>query len=247
MGTIIIATGFDHFDPGKASQMYGYYEFPDVITLVDAERMLKAKNVVRPSTGQPPDRVCFVQCVGSRDRRIGNEYCSKVCCGVATKEAIEIKELLPNCRVTIFYIDMRMYGFWENQLYWKAQEQFKINFIRGVITEILPKGDRLMIKGEDTTMGRPVEVPMDLVILSVGMVPSKGTIEVGKLLGVLQEKHGFIETPGAPMDTVSTSVPGIYVAGAAAGPKDLEDSVSMAGLAAMKAIAAVRQAPAPVG
>jgi heterodisulfide reductase subunit A len=246
-GAIIIATGFDHFDPGKASQMYGYYEFPDVITLVDAERMLKAKNFVRPSTGQPPERVCFVQCVGSRDRRIGNEYCSKVCCGVATKEAIEIKELLPNCRVTIFYIDMRMYGFWENQLYWKAQEEFKINFIRGVITEILPKGDRLMIKGEDTTMGRPVEVPMDVVILSVGMVPSKGTIEVGKLLGVLQEKHGFIETPGAPMDTVSTSVPGIYVAGAAAGPKDLEDSVSMAGLAAMKAIAAVRQAPAPVG
>jgi heterodisulfide reductase subunit A2 len=246
VGGIVIATGFDHFDPGKATQMYGYYEFPDVITLVDAERMLKAKQFVRPSTGEPPERVCFVQCVGSRDRRIGNEYCSKVCCGVATKEAIEIRELLPNCRVTIFYIDMRMYGFWENQLYWKAQEESKVTFIRGVITEILPKGGRLVVKGEDTTMGRPVEVPMDVVVLSVGMVPSQGTIEVGKRLGVLQEKHGFIETPGAPLDTVSTSVPGIYVAGAAAGPKDLEDSVSMAGLAAMKAVAAARQAPASV-
>jgi len=91
VGSIVVATGFQHFDPGKETQMYGYYEFDDVITLVDAERMLKAGNFVRPSSGEKPKQVCFIQCVGSRDRQIGNFWCSKVCCGVATKEAIEIQ------------------------------------------------------------------------------------------------------------------------------------------------------------
>jgi len=240
-GAAIIATGFDHFDPGRETQAYGYYEYEDVITLVDAERMLAAKRFVRPSTGRPPEQVCFIQCVGSRDRRIGNEYCSKVCCGVATKEASEIRELVPGCRVFIFYIDMRMYGFWEDRIYWKAQEQHHVNFVRGIVTEVIRKGDRLLVKGEDTTMNRPMEVAMDMVILSVGMVPSVGTQEIGKLLGVAQDKHGFIAPTESALDTVSTSVPGIYVAGAAAGPKDLDDSVSMAGSAALKAVSFLRQ------
>jgi heterodisulfide reductase subunit A len=240
-GAAIIATGFDHFDPGQETQAYGYYEYEDVITLVDAERMLSAGKFVRPSTGEPPTQVCFIQCVGSRDRRIGNEYCSKVCCAVATKEASEIRALVPGCRIFIFYIDMRMYGFWEDRLYWKAQEEDHVNFVRGIVTEITRRGDRLVIKGEDTTMNRPMEIPMDVVILSVGMVPSEGTRAIGPLLGVAQEKHGFIAPLENALDSVSTSVPGIYVAGAAAGPKDLDDSVSMAGSAAMKAVGAVRR------
>ncbi|HUY54046.1 MAG TPA: FAD-dependent oxidoreductase [Candidatus Nanopelagicaceae bacterium] len=240
-GAAVIATGFDHFDPGRETQAYGYYEYEDVITLVDAERMLAAKRFVRPSTGKPPEQVCFIQCVGSRDRRIGNEYCSKVCCGVASKEASEIRELVPDCRVFIFYIDMRMYGFWEDRIYWKAQEQDHVNFVRGIVTEVIRKGDRLLVKGEDTTMNRPMEVPMDMVILSVGMVPSEGTRAIGKLLGVAQDKHGFISPTENALDTVSTSVAGIYVAGAAAGPKDLDDSVSMAGSAAMKSVSFLRR------
>jgi heterodisulfide reductase subunit A len=241
-GAVIIATGFDHFDPGRETQAYGYYEYEDVITLVDAERMLSAGRFVRPSTGLPPAQVCFIQCVGSRDRRIGNEYCSKVCCAVATKEASEIRALVPDCRVFIFYIDMRTYGFWEDRLYWKAQEEDHVNFVRGIVTEVTRRGDRLVIKGEDTTMNRPLEIPMDVVVLSVGMVPSEGTRAIGPLLGVAQEKHGFIAVAEDALDSVSTSVPGIYVAGAAAGPKDLDDSVSMAGAAAARAVAAVRRA-----
>ncbi len=241
VGSIIVATGFDHFDPGRETQMYGYYEFEDVLTLVDAEKMLKEKKFVRPSTGQPPKRVCFIQCVGSRDRRLGKEYCSKVCCGVASKEAIEIKELLPDAKVFIFYIDMRMYGFWEDQIYWKAQEEHKVNYIRGIVTEVLRRGDTLIIKGEDTTMGRPMEIPMDVIILSVGMVPSAGTIEIANVLSLPRERHGFLETVGGPMETVMTPIPGIFVAGAAAGPKDLEDTFSMAGAAAMKAVSTVRR------
>jgi heterodisulfide reductase subunit A len=239
-GAIVVATGFQHFDPGRETQMYGYYEYPDVITLPDAERMLSAHQFVRPSTGEPPRNVAFIQCVGSRDRRLGNEYCSKVCCGVASKEAIEIRRLLPDCKVYIFYIDMRMYGYWENEIYWPAQEQYNVNYIRGIVTEITSRDGRLLMKGEDTTMGRPLEVLMDVIVLSVGMEPSRGTREVAGLLGIDQNKYGFIATPGEPMDPVGTSVPGIFVAGAAAGPKDLEDSMSMAGAAAMRAIGAIR-------
>jgi len=239
-GAIVIATGFSHFDPGRETQMYGYYEYPDVITLPDAERMLKDHHFVRPSTGEAPRNVAFIQCVGSRDRRIGNEYCSKVCCGVASKEAIEIRRLLPDTKVYIFYIDMRMYGYWENQIYWPAQEEYKVNYIRGIVTEIVGKDGRLLMKGEDTTMGRPLEVLMDVIVLSVGMEPSRGTREIAGILGVEANRYGFIATPGEPMDPVGTSVPGIFVAGAAAGPKDLEDTMAMAGAAAGRAIRSIR-------
>ncbi|MEA2616085.1 MAG: heterodisulfide reductase subunit [Chloroflexota bacterium] len=238
---VILATGFDHFDPGRETQMYGYYEYEDVLTLQDLEAQLKEHRVTVPSTGRAPEHLCFIQCVGSRDRRIGNTWCSKVCCGIATKEAIEVKRLVPSCKVFVFYIDMRMYGFWEDQIYWKAQEEYRVNFIRGIVTEVIRRGDKLIVKGEDTTMGRPVEAPMDMVVLSVGMEPSRGTIEMAKVLDVPRESHGFIATVGAPLDTVTTPVPGIFVAGAAAGPKDLEDSVSMGGLAAAKAVALVRR------
>ncbi|RMF70552.1 MAG: CoB--CoM heterodisulfide reductase iron-sulfur subunit A family protein [Calditrichaeota bacterium] len=241
VGSVIICTGFQHFDPGRETQQYGYYEFDDVITLVDCEKMLKSKNFVRPSNGQKPERVCFIQCVGSRDRQIGNEYCSKVCCGIASKEAIEIRQMVPDCRVFIFYIDMRMYGYWENQIYWPAQEKYKVNYVKGIATEILKKGDKLLVRGEDTTLGRPMEIPMDIVILSVGMEPSAGTREMAKIFGLEQNKYGFIETIGGALNTVSTTVPGVFAAGACTGPADLEDSISMAGAAVMKAIAAVRK------
>jgi heterodisulfide reductase subunit A len=236
VGAVVVATGFQHFDPGRETQLYGYYEFDDVITLVDAEHMMQKGEIVRPSNGKPPERVAFIQCVGSRDRQIGNRWCSKVCCGIASKQSIEIKRMLPDAKVFIFYIDMRMYGFWEDQLYWKAQEEHKVNYIRGIVTEILKKGDKLLMKGEDTTMGRPVEVLMDLIILSVGMEPSQGTLEMARVFNIPREDHGFLATVGEPLDTVTTPVPGVFVAGAAAGPKDIEDSVSMGGAAAMKAI-----------
>ncbi|MFZ2058921.1 MAG: FAD-dependent oxidoreductase [Acidimicrobiales bacterium] len=239
-GAIIIATGFGHFDPGRSTQMYGYYEFPDVITQPDLEAMLSEHRVLRPSNGQPPERICFIQCVGSRDRQIGNEYCSKVCCAVASKEAIEIRQLLPDSKVLIFYIDMRMYGYWENEIYWPAQEQHHVQYVKGLITEVLPKGDRLLVRGEDTTMGRPMEVPMDLVVLSVGMEPSPGTRQVARLLAVKQNKYGFIDAVGAPLDPVSTDREGIFACGAALGPADLEDTVSSAAGAAVKAVGYLR-------
>lgn len=236
---VIIATGFRHFDPGRETQQYGYYEFPDVITLADAEGMLKEENFVRPSNGEVPERVAFIQCVGSRDRQIGNEFCSKVCCGIASKQAIEVRQQVPDARVFIFYIDMRMYGYWENDIYWPAQEEYKVNYVKGIVTEILQKGDRLVVRGEDTTMGRPMEVPMDIVVLSVGMEPSQGTRDMAQILGVGTNKYGFISQDHTSLDTVATSVPGVFVVGAARGPADLDDTLATAGAAAAKAVAFV--------
>jgi len=242
VGAVIVATGFQHFDPGRATQYYNYYSFPDVITLTDLEKMLKENNVVRPSNGEAPKKIAFVQCVGSRDRQIGNEYCSKVCCGIASKQAIELRQQLPDSKVFIFYIDMRMYGYWENEIYWPAQEKYKVNYIKGVISEVLPKGDQLLVRGEDTTMGRPMEVTMDMIVLSVGMEPSAGTRAIAQLLGIQQNKYGFIEAGGVGgLDPVATSKAGVFVAGAASGPADLDDSISQAGLAAARALAAVRK------
>lgn len=242
VGAVIVATGFQHFDPGRATQYYNYYSFPDVITLTDLEKMLKEHNVVRPSNGEAPKKIAFIQCVGSRDRQIGNEYCSKVCCGIASKQAIELRQQLPDSKVMIFYIDMRMYGYWENEIYWPAQEKYKVNYVKGVVSEVLKKGDKLLMRGEDTTMSRPMEVEMDMVVLSVGMEPSAGTRAISQLLGVKQNQYGFIEAGGAGgLDPVATSQDGIFVAGAASGPSDLDDSIAKAGLAAARALASVRK------
>ncbi len=245
-GAVVVCTGFTHFDPGRERQVYNYYQYPDVLALQDLEVQLKAHDVRVPSTGEVPQRICWVQCVGSRDRNIGNEYCSKVCCGVASKQAIEVRKICPETKAYIFYIDMRMYGYWEQQLYWPAQEQHHVQYVKGIITEVLEvPGQGLVVRGEDTTMGRPMEVPMDMVILSVGMEPSDGTRAMSSLLGVDQNKYGFVEVAHAPLDTVTTTRAGIFAAGAALGPADLEDTISTAGAAATKAVALIRRgAPA---
>jgi heterodisulfide reductase subunit A2 len=240
-GAIIIATGFQHFDPGRETQIYSYYEYPDVITLADAESMLKDGHFRKPSDDEIPERVCFIQCVGSRDRQIGNEFCSKVCCGISSKQAIEVRQVSPSTNVFIFYIDMRMYGYWENEIYWPAQEQYHVQYIKGIVTEIVKKGDRLLIRGEDTTMGRPMEVPMDIVVLAVGMEASQGTRQMAQIFGAKQNKYKYIEVPHDALDPVATSVQGVFVAGAAAGPKDLDDTIGMAGTAAIKAAGLVRK------
>lgn len=242
VGAVIVATGFEHFDPGRERQVYNYYQYPDVLALQDLEAQLKQHKVVVPSTGRPPERICWVQCVGSRDRNIGNEWCSKVCCGIASKQAIEVRQLLPDCRAYIFYIDMRMYGYWETQLYWPAQERHHVQYIKGIITEVLERDGRLIVRGEDTTMGRPMEVPMDIVVLSVGMEPSAGTKTMAEVLGLKQNKYGWIDVVNPPLDTVTTSREGVFACGAALGPADLEDTISSAGAAAARAVALIRRA-----
>ncbi|HET9719633.1 MAG TPA: disulfide reductase, partial [Solirubrobacteraceae bacterium] len=125
--------------------------------------------------------------------------------------------------------------------YWPAQEEHHVQYIKGIITEVLERGDRLIVRGEDTTMGRPMEVPMDMVVLSVGMEPSAGTRSMADVLGVEQNKYGWIEVANPPLDTVGTSKAGVFACGAALGPADLEDTISSAGAAANRAVSLVRR------
>ena len=108
--SVVVATGFEHFDPARDAK-YSYQLFDDVIDIKDLERMMGENNFVRPSNGLPPRNVAFILCVGSRDRHIGNQYCSRVCCTVSVKQAIELREHFPDCEVYIFYMDIRTYGF----------------------------------------------------------------------------------------------------------------------------------------
>ena len=150
--------------------------------------------------------MCFIQCVGSRDRHIGNEYCSKVCCGVASKEAIEVRQLLPDCKVYIFYIDMRMYGYWESQIYWPAQEKHHVQYVKGIITEVLPQ--------RRTGCWSAARTPRWAARWSCRWTwwccrsawsPRSGTRQMAKLLGIAQNKYGFIDGVGSPLDPVITS------------------------------------------
>ena len=245
-GSIIVATGFEHFDPGRETQMYGYYEHPDVLALQDLEAMLKDHNVVRP----PPAcrRSASASCSASAAATARSATSTAPRCAAASppRRPSRSASCCPDCKVFIFYIDMRMYGYWENQIYWPAQEEHHVQYIKGIITEVLKKGDKLLVRGEDTTMGRPMEVAMDMVILSVGMEPSQGTRAMARVLGIEPNKYGFINAAKPPLDTVSTSRPGIFACGASLGPADLEDCASSGGAAAMKALAFLRRKPVAV-
>jgi len=239
-GAIILATGYDPFDP-TVKDNYGYGRFENVVTSLELERMFCASGptlgaVVRPSDGVPPKRVVFVQCVGSRDESVGRPYCSRVCCTYAVKESKEIKDHIPGCEVYVFYQDIRTFGKGFEEAYEEALSEYRIRFIRGRVSKIIedPKTKNLIVRAEDTLRGQPVEVEADLVVLSVGLSPPKDQEKLLSAIEVPLSSDGFILERHPKLRPVETQVPGIYVAGCAQSPKDIQDSVSQAGAAAAK-------------
>ncbi|MDA8193766.1 MAG: FAD-dependent oxidoreductase [Thermaerobacter sp.] len=229
---VVLATGFTHFDPRRDTK-YGYGLFPDVITGAELEEMMASGPVTRPSTGEVPKSVAFIYCVGSRDRQVGNTYCSRVCCAVSAKQGIEVREQLPGARLVMFYMDVRTYGLWEDELYWRAQEDAGVVYVKGRVAEITQRDGRPVLKGEDTLVRGPFEWEFDLVVLAAGMEPGEATAELAAQFGIEREPHGFFQQT-RPMENASvTSHPGVFVAGAASGPKTIEDSVMEGEVAAM--------------
>jgi heterodisulfide reductase subunit A len=185
-----------------------------------------------------PQRVGILLCVGSRDRQIGREWCSKVCCGVSTNLAMEVKELSPRTDVFIYYMDIRTFGLMEDRYYWKSQEEFKVKFVKARIAEVTRGADgRLLLKGEDTLVKRPIVIPFDLVVHAIGMDPNEDNPEISKVFGIGLEKHGFIEWAEYYTNANATTRRGIYVAGAALGPETIEDSIAQGRSAALRALA----------
>ncbi len=232
----ILATGFTHFDSVNKPE-WGFGTFPDVVTTTQVEQMISSGQGVRcPSDGRKPKRVAILLCVGSRDRQIGREWCSKICCTVSSNIAMEIREELPDCHVYIYYMDIRTFGLYEDTYYWRSQEEFKVKYIKARIAEVTSNGEQLIVKGEDTLVKRPITIPFDLVVHAIGMDPNVDNMLLSSIFDVTLQQHGHIAKASTYSAMSGTSRPGVYVAGAATGPETIDDSIAQGQAAAMAAL-----------
>ena len=237
VGSAVLCTGFTHFDSVNKPE-WGFGTYEDVVTTTQVEQMISSGQGVRcPSDGRKPERVAILLCVGSRDRQIGREWCSKICCTVSCNMAMEIREELPNCHVYIYYMDIRTFGLYETGYYWKSQEEFKVKYIKARIAEVTSNGDKLVVKGEDTLVKRPITIPFDMVVHAIGMDPNVDNQSIAETFGIDLEQHGFIGKGDSYGNLGETSRPGVFVAGAATGPETIDDSIAQGKAAAMSAFA----------
>ena len=236
---VVIATGFDIFDAALKEE-YGYGVYSDVITSADLEDMLRRGEVKR-ADGSAPESVAILHCIGSRDRQAGCEHCSRVCCLTGVGQAIAIKKLYPECRVYDFYTDMRMYGSGHEELYNEARQRYRIDFIRGRVSECSATTDsRLMLRAEDTLLGRPLRLTVDMVVLLVGKrAPATNALFVSSL-GIETSSDGFFKGVDRFGGSTVTRRPNIFIAGSATGPKSVGESMNEAVAAAMRAAEYVR-------
>jgi heterodisulfide reductase subunit A len=241
-GAIILATGY-RMTPIDAKAQYGRGRLPNVLSALQVERLLAPHGpygrVLRPSDGKIPDSIAYVQCAGSRDRSMGVPYCSRVCCMYAIKQAMLLSGSLPLVDITIYYMDIRAFGKGFEQFYQNARAM-GIEFVKAKVARITEDDERnpivrIEVMEEDS---RVEERKHDMVVLSLGLLPGW---DPGEVVPVERADDGFIRCPEPQLSPVRTSEEGIFVAGAAAGPKDIPDSIVEAGAAAIEAAAWLRR------
>ncbi len=240
VAAIIVATGFELMpilDLGE----YGAGDVPDVIDGLQFERLLSASGptggeVRRPSDGQTPKRVVFVQCAGSRDPENHNPYCSKICCMYTAKHALLYRHAVPDGEATVFYIDVRAGGKGYEEFLQHATEEERIRYLRGKVARIYRDGDRTIVWGVDTLSGERVEMEADLVVLAMSMEPHPSTERLAKTLKIGCGGEGFLKEAHPKLRPVESLTAGVFVAGAGQGPKDIPESVAQGSGAASKAI-----------
>ncbi len=230
VGSIIIAPGTQAFDPA-VHDTFGYTKHPDVVTSLEFERILSASgpfggHLVRPSDHKEPQKIAWLQCIGSRDEHLGAQgYCSGVCCTYAIKEAMLAKDHAGgNLDTAIFYIDIRTYGKDFERFYNRAKDEMGVRFVKSRVTNVVAVEEtgRHLIRYVDES-GRRVEEEFDMVVLSVGLAVSPEGITLAKRLGIDMDHYNFASTSSfAP---VETSKPGVYICGAFEAPKDIPASV----------------------
>lgn len=229
---ILLATGYDLFD-ARRKEEYGYGIYNDVITSADLEQIFSSGRDILTHQGKKPSRIGFVHCVGSRDEKAGHTYCSKVCCVTGVKQAIEVKQQIPDAEIFNFYMDLRMYGMHFEALYKKAQEDFNVQFVRGRLSEAAENLDgSIALKVEDTLAGRPMKINVDLLVLLVGCIPSEGTRKMASLLGLKLGFNGFFKTTDQHTMTNYSDIPGIFFAGTCIGPNTITNAITDARAAA---------------
>jgi len=245
VGSIILSPGFDEFNPRLKTE-YGYGVYKNVVSSIEFERLLSATGpymgaVLRPSDGDIPEKIAFIQCVGSRDEHCGNEYCSSVCCMYSMKEAVIAKEHGGNIKPSIFFMDMRAFGKEFDEYYNRAQNEYGIRFVRSRVAAVAedPKTKNLKLKFVEK--GEPKEEEFQMVVLAVGLRPPADAENLSRIMKFRLNDDGFAQT--TTFTPVETSRPGIFVSGAFSAPKDIPMTVAEASGAAAKAgteIASVR-------
>lgn len=244
VGSVIIATGFELFEPLEMRQEYGYGKYPNVITAMQLERLLSSfgpteGKIKRPSDGEIPKSIAWVQCVGSRSKQLGFPYCSRVCCMYATKEAAIAKESDPDTEITIFYMDLRAYGKDFQQYYDKAKE-LGVNYIRSRPSSVYQNDDgSIAVRYMDTHTREVTETSVDLLVLSTAIMPSKENKRLAEILGITIDENGFFQSESILSDPIESTRKGVYLAGCNQGPKDIPDSVAMGSGAAAKAMKSI--------
>jgi heterodisulfide reductase subunit A2 len=233
VGAIVVATGAATFDATKAPEL-GFGKYPNVITSLQFERLANPAGPTQGRIlvdGREPTDVVFIQCVGSRDQTKGNPYCSRVCCMVSAKQAFLIRERLPQTKVSVLYADVRAFGKGFEEFY-DAVRKSGVRYRRGYASEVYRRGDKLMVRAEDTLIQKQVEVPADLVVLSIGLVPRGESDEIAGLLGLTRSGDGFMAESHPKLRPVDTMVDGVFLAGTCQGPKDIVETISQAKAAA---------------
>ncbi len=239
-GAIVVATGYDQLDPSVYGE-YGYGQHPDILTGLEFERLFNASGptggkVVRLSDSKPPKKVVFIQCVGSRDKARGMNYCSKICCMFTAKQAILLKEKVPEAKSYVFYIDVRTAGKGYEEFQRRAAEEYDVAYMRGQVGKIFPEDDYLVVRGVDSLSGRNIEIKADMVVLAAASIARHDAPDLGRLIGINSDSYHFFNEAHPKLKPVETHTAGIFIAGACQAPKDIPDSVAQASAAAVKAV-----------
>jgi heterodisulfide reductase subunit A len=242
VGTIIVATGVDVFDPAALTE-YGYMKYPNVITSMEFERIINAGgptggHLKRPSDMNLPKNVAFIQCIGSRsvcDKK-GHPYCSNVCCMNTIKDCLLIKEHWPDIKLYVYYMDIRAFGKGFEDLYKRAKKAGVV-FIRGLPGEVTENKENhnLILVGEDLTANKFYKMETEMLVLSVGIEPRSDSSVIQRLLTLSKTSDGFFMEAHPKLKPVDTPTGGVFLAGCAEGPKDIKDSVTQASAAAGRA------------
>lgn len=235
---VILSTGFDVFDANRKEEL-GYGIYNNVVTSVEFEKMTKNGQILT-TEGLTPKRIAFLNCVGSRDEKVGNPYCSRVCCINAVKQAIEYKELIADGEAYVFYMDLRMFGQCFEELYRTSQQDFGVQFIRGRISEAAGTIDqRIQIKAEDTLAGLPLKITVDMLVLMVGMEPSHATQRLSAQNGI-DGAYGFAKALDLFLSDHRTKKEGLFLAGTCKRPLSIPETLADARAAAIQVMEFVR-------
>jgi heterodisulfide reductase subunit A len=242
VGAIVVATGYDTWNPAPMLE-YGYGVYPEVYTGIEIERLSNASGPtggeIVKRDGTKPKRVAIMHCVGSRDEHY-QPYCSRICCMYSLKLAHLIEEKT-HAEVFEFYMDMRSFGKGYEEFYERVQREGVV-MVRGRGAQVLPGEDgQLVVRAEDTDLGRPISLPVDMVVLASAVVPSEGADELAQTLHVTRDSNGFFLESHPKLRPVDSNTDGLYLAGACQAPRDIPDTVAHASAAASQVLGLLSQ------